>query len=496
MNKLEGRFIHYLEMMIEVIYQNWPYIFSLLLLAVNVLVTLHIIFYKRNVRAAVGWIGLTWLSPGPGALLYFIFGINRIRRRAGKLFEKAETDKFSAEVFTAGGEGKFSLPETYSHLGGIDRLVGNLTELPLTAGNRVKPLFNGDEAYPDMLREIREASETITLSTYIFDNDRAGQKFLQALAAAGDRGVEIRVLIDDMGEKYSYPGVAGWLTERGIPCQKYMKSLLPWHMRYYNLRSHRKIMVVDGRVGYTGGMNIREGVMHSISSPHLLQDVHFRLEGPVVAHLQQVFAEDWYFTCGEKLLGAEWFPSLEKVGNVAARGIADGPDENYELMEYTFLAGIINARETIRIMTPYFLPELELDKALKLAALEGIDVELYLPQKGNLRMVQWASNSFLESLLEKGVKIYSTSPPFAHSKLMIVDGYWSLIGSANWDPRSLKLNFEFNVECYGEALASDLEEYLDRQKEKGRRLTKEIVGSRGIMARMRDNTFRLFSPYL
>lgn len=479
--------------MVEIIYQNWPYIFSATLLLVNILVTMHIIFYKRNIRAAVGWIGLAWLSPGLGAFLYFIFGINRIRRKAGKLFEKSPRPGFLSET---GKGGQFTLPDRYNYLSGLDRMIGNLSDLPLEAGNSVEPLIDGDQVYADMLESIKEATDSITLCTYIFDRDQAGKKFLEALKDAHERGVEVRVLIDDIGGKYSYPTSAAWLNEHEITCRRYMKSLLPWHMRYYNLRNHRKIMVVDGKIGYTGGMNIREGALHSISSPELFQDVHFRLEGPVVSHLQRVFAGDWYFTCREKLTGAKWFPPLETMGDIAARGIEDGPDENYEKLEYTFLAGIINAQETIRIMTPYFLPGLELDKALKLAALEGIDVEIYIPQNCNLRMVQWASNSFLESLLARGVNIYMTAPPFAHTKLMVVDDYWSLIGSANWDPRSLRLNFEFNVECYGEKLARRLNEYFDHQKEKASKLKYEKFKNRGFFSRLRDNSFRLFSPYL
>jgi len=465
---------------------------------VNILVTVHIIFYKKNVRSAVGWIGLTWFSPGPGAFLYFIFGINRIQRKAGKLFEEAEEDKkeFLDQTADTRGQKQFSLPPEYSHLEGIKRIVGNLTDLSLARENKVEPLFGGDEAYPEMLGAIRNASESVTLCTYIFDCDRVGQKFLKALAEAHRRGVEVRVLIDDIGAKYSYPTSAAWLNDKKIPCRTYMKSLLPWHMRYYNLRNHRKIMVVDGKKGYTGGMNIRAGTMHSLSSTGLIRDVHFSLEGPVVEHLQRVFAQDWYFTCGEKLYGEPWFFPLEGRGDVAARGIEDGPDENYEKLEYTFLSGIINARDSIRVMTPYFLPDRELDRALKLAALEGIDVELYLPQKSNLRMVQWASNSFLPSLISRGVEVYTTPPPFTHSKLMVVDEFWSLVGSANWDPRSLKLNFEFNVECYGEKLAGKLAGYFEDLKSRSRKLTGDDLRSRGFLARLRDNSFRLFSPYL
>ncbi|MFP4687583.1 MAG: cardiolipin synthase [bacterium] len=480
---------------IDAVLYFWPYLFSFLLFAINLMVTVHVILYKREVRAAIGWIGLTWFSLGVGAFLYYLFGINRIQRKARNLFEESGVTLKKKQPETMESPAAQLSPD-YLQLKPIARLVKNLTRRSLTAGNRIEPLVNGDSAYPAMLEAIEEAKRSVTLSTYIFDRDRVGKKFMKALDEAFHRGVEVRVLIDDIGAKYSMPTVTRWFYERGIPCRRFMKSLLPWHIRYYNLRSHRKIMVVDGQIGFTGGINIRESSMHSLHPDFPISDLHFRLRGPVVAQLQRVFFEDWAFTCGEILDGESWFPRLKQEGEVCARGIADGPDEDYNRLEYILHSAISSAKKSVKITTPYFLPSRELLRALKVAALEGIVVEIILPRKNNLRMVQWASNSYFKGLLQRGVKIYLSPPPFDHSKLMIVDDRWILLGSSNWDARSLKLNFEFNVECYSYGLGDRLSGEFEKKKQASHCLSEEEVDSKSFLKHLRDNSFRLFSPYL
>jgi cardiolipin synthase len=481
--------------LIELALDFWPYLFTIILISINIIVTVHVILHKREVRAAIGWIGLSWFSLGFGAFLYYLFGINRIQRRAKTLFEESGVNsrkKQSQEDYHSVKQLDFDRPQ----LSTIARMVENLTRRPLTRGNQIEPLFGGDQAYPAMLDAIESANRSVTLSTYIFDRDRVGEKFMQALEDAFRRGVEVRVLIDDIGAKYSWPSSASWFYERGIPCRRFMKSLLPWHMRYYNLRNHRKIMVVDGRIGFTGGINIREGTMHSLEPDYSIDDIHFRLQGPVVAQLQRIFFEDWAFTCGELLDGESWFPELQEAGDAFARGIADGPDEDYDRLEYILQAAIASAKESVKIITPYFLPSRELLRALKVAALEEIEVEIILPRKNNLRMVQWASNSYFKGLLMKGVNIYLAPLPFDHSKIMLVDDCWTLLGSSNWDARSLKLNFEFNVEVYNPELACELSSHFQCKKEKSKKLSLKEEKRKSWFKNLRDNTFRLASPYL
>ncbi len=233
-----------------------------------------------------------------------------------------------------------------------------------------------------------------------------------------------------------------------MPLALFLPRWLPRVTPYANLRNHRKILVVDGRCGFTGGMNIREGHYPEVRPRHPIQDLHFRVEGPVVAHLQEAFAEDWVFCSGELLQGERWFPPLEPAGVSPVRGIADGPDEDFEKLRLTLLGALACARSSVLIVTPYFLPDAGLITALNVTALRGVAVDIVLPERNNLRLVQWASTALLWQVLEQGCWVWLSPPPFDHSKLMVVDGTWALVGSANWDPRSLRLNFEFNLECY------------------------------------------------
>jgi cardiolipin synthase len=271
---------------------------------------------------------------------------------------------------------------------------------------------------------------------------------------------------------------------------------VPRLQKYANLRNHRKILVVDGKIGFTGGTNIREGHCLQLNPAYPVKCLHFQLDGPVVAHLQEVFAQDWAFVTGEILDGDIWFPVIARMGRVWARGIEHGPDEHFECMANIIAAALASARQRIRILTPYFLPNASLIQALNVAALRGVQVQVYLPSENNVALVQWACTAQLWQLLEKGIEIYYTVPPFDHTKLFIVDDVWTLIGSTNWDPRSLRLNFEFNVECYDAELAGQLNAMADRRAESAHRLTLQEVNNRSFFLRLRDGLARLFTPYL
>jgi len=215
--------------------------------------------------------------------------------------------------------------------------------------------------------------------------------------------------------------------------------------------------------------------------------------------MQQVFANDWAFASGEALAGDDWFPTPAESpgeGNVWARGIEHGPDEHFEKLADVIAAALASARQRVRILTPYFLPNASLIQALAVTAMRGVEVEIFLPSANNIALVQWAATAQLNQLLEKGCRVYYTRPPFDHTKLMMVDGVWSLLGSTNWDPRSLRLNFEFNVECYSEGLAQSLNEIVDRKAETAQDVSLEEVNARSYPVRVRDGLARLLTPYL
>ncbi len=336
----------------------------------------------------------------------------------------------------------------------------------------------------------------MALSTYIFDNDVAGRMFLDALERAVFRGVQVRVLVDAVGARYSFPPIVGELHRRDVRVARFGRTLLPWRMPYMNLRNHRKLLVVDGAVGFTGGMNIRDECLLERAPHRPTQDLHFRLEGPAVRQLLGTFVEDWAFTTGERLEGEEWSAPETSPGVVVARGITDGPDHDLGKARFVYLGALACAQRLVRIVTPYFLPDSALITALSVTALRGVRVEILLPEVNNQALVHWAATHQLWQVLERGCRVYYTRPPFDHSKLMLVDEGWALFGSANWDPRSLRLNFEFDVECYDRGLVNCLSGIVDRKLDAARRVRLDDVNGRPLPVRLRDGVARLAAPYL
>jgi cardiolipin synthase len=350
-----------------------------------------------------------------------------------------------------------------------------------------------------MLAAIESATQSISLASYIFDNDASGKQFAAALDHAAKRGVAVRVLIDAAGTRYSWPPITHNLRRAQVPFAKFLPASVftPWRVATVNLRNHRKILVVDGQTAFTGGMNIRQGNVLASNPKSPVQDLHFRVEGPVVTRLQEAFANDWAFTTGEVLDGEIWFPEPRPShSGVIARVITDGPDADYDKLRWTLLAALGEAQTSVQILTPYFLPDPALITALNLAALRGVQVDIVLPGKSNLPYVHWASRAMWWQVLERGCHVWLTPPPFDHSKLMIVDGHWVLLGSANWDARSLRLNFELNVECYGRELAHEMTAVLGKKLHGARQVTKAEVDGRILPVKVCDAAARLFSPFL
>jgi cardiolipin synthase A/B len=475
----------------------WHIAFAGLALLVSVIASGHVVLYKRDSRAAIAWVGFIWLVPLVGAVLYFVFGVNRLRRQAALL--RADLERYQAHAAhpqCSPDDLPRFLPEPAAHLGRLARVVGGVVQRPLLPGNQLEPLINGDEAYPAMLEAIGQASRSVSLMTYIFDRDEAGLAFARALGEAVRRGVEVRVLIDAAGLRYSWPTILHDLRREGVRCARFLPSFTLWHLTWMNMRTHRKILVADGRVGFTGGMNIRLGHCLKRQSSSPVQDIHFRIRGPVVSQLQEAFADDWLFTTGEWLRGDPWFPPPESVGPVLARGVTDGPDEDFEKLRWTLLGALSIARESVRIVTPYFLPDTAIVSALNLAAMRGVQVDILLPAHSNLRFVDWASRAMWWQVLEHGCRLWLTPPPFDHSKLMLVDGSWALLGSANWDARSLRLNFEYNLECYNADLTNRLEALVEAKRRSAHQVTLEEADRRPLPARLRDGLARLLTPYL
>ena len=451
----------------------------------------HALLWKRDPRSTLGWIGISLTLPLFGALFYWSFGVNRVRRTAVK-FVFTGKRLGSSGAFRAAPPA-FPVDTGSDHLHELRVLADKVTRRPLLPGNAVRTLVNGEAAYPPMLEAIESAKHSVHLSTYIFDSDGAGREFIRALDAAALRGVSVRVIIDALGEKYSWPR-ARTLFRGPVKVGRFLPLRRGLYM---NLRTHRKVLVVDGSTGFTGGMNLGDRHMVTrVSRAGPVHDLHFEVRGPVVSDLQKVFLEDWYFCTREMHDDERCFPHIPEVGEASARVIDDGPDEPARKLHWMILGALNCATRKVRIMTPYFIPDRSLLAALGTAALRGVQVQLLLPEKNNIPLMHWAARSYLWELLPYGIEIRYQPPPFVHSKLFLVDDLWSLIGSANLDPRSLRLNFELNVEVYDDATARALAAHFDESWARSRRVTMDELDSRGLASRLRDGAAKLLSPYL
>jgi len=450
-------------------------------------VTVHVLLRKRDVRAAIGWIGLAWLSPIAGPALYYFFGINRVTRRAARLTPSRQGAVFANPAAPDQGP----LPENILT---IARVGQQLTNRPLADGNEVSLLRGGDEAYAAMLEAIGKARRSVALASYIFRSDRVGDAFIAALRAAHGRGVEVRVLVDGVGSGYPFSAAARKLELSSVPVARFMFHWLPWRMPFLNMRSHKKLLVIDGMTGFAGGLNIGAENTGQAPAAERVEDVQFRIGGPVVAQLMLTFAEDWNFTTGELLQGDAWWPEIAPGGSTLARGISSGPDEDIRKLESILATAVAAARQRIRIVTPYFLPDQRLSSAIELAALRGVAIEIVLPERTDHPLLDWAMQAHLDYFALPGVDIYRTPVPFDHSKLATVDGLWCALGSANWDVRSLRLNFEFMLECYDAETASEVDRLIDAKIARARRLSP--LDERALPLRLRDAAARLLLPYL
>ena len=427
----------------------------------------HALIYKRRPQAALGWIAVSLMLPFAGALLYYLFGINRVQARA-RYLRGAKRSK---------------------------ACVGAENEPDWSHGNDVTALHCGEAAYPAMLDAIRGAKEYVYLATYIFGASGVGGEFIEALSGAARRGVDVRVLIDGVGALYTWPRAGPALRRRGVRAAAFLPPRLIPPTLSINLRNHRKILVVDGAIGFTGGMNI--AARHLVADAgrrHRVVDLHFRLVGPVVARLEKVFAADWMFVTSESLPERE--RAQDAAGSAACRVVASGPDDTRDPLLSLLLRSIASARRRVAIMTPYFLPSAELIGVLQAAALRGLAVDVVLPGKNNLPYVHWASRHMLWQLLAPGVRIYYQPPPFVHTKLLLVDDRHAVIGSWNVDPRSLRLNFELAVEIRDRTLVASLGDHFEAARSRSTPVTLDDVDGRSLPVRLRDGAAWLLSPYL
>ncbi len=472
----------------------WTGALALISIVAALVALAHLLLRHRDPRSAAFWTALVVFSPLAGPLLYVFFGINILRRR-GKRYRRGIHEPWHDPVPEHPLPFPAECADAHEHQQ-LARTLDRISRFCFMLGNKVTPLHNGDEAMPRMLEAIRGAQHSIALASYIFESIGIGADFVTELSNAVKRGVQVRVMVDDAGTRYSWPPVVDALNNAGVNTRRFMPNRMILRLITMNLRNHRKIMVVDGATAFTGGMNIREGNMLARKPAHPVHDLHFEVTGPIVTQIQRVFAEDWAFCTGESLEGPAWFPALSSTGQTSAIGIVDGPDEDLEVMPAAFFAALNAAREEVRIITPYFLPTPILMAALRLCAIRGVKVTILTPAQNNIPFVAWAAQTLYPELLAVGCRIFESPPPFDHSKFFLIDGVWSFLGSTNWDPRSLRLNFEFNLACHDADLARCLSTEMDAKLAVSREITQEMLESAPVFQRLRNGFARLFIPVL
>ena len=478
----------------------WPHILATLSLVMATVAAIHATMTKDEVRAAAGWVGVIILSPILGALIYAVAGINRMRRASiasqrrplhGAALAEAERFDVSGEAVRTAFGGRFAALQT---------LGDRVARRPLTRGNAIATLRTGDEAYAAMREAIDGATRSIILETYIFDRDPLGLRLADALIAALLRGVGVRVLIDAVGARYSVPSIVGYLREGGVPVQVFNGNIIMGlRLPYANLRTHRKLLVVDGSMAFAGGMNIRQGFTTEFAGAESAHDTHFRLEGPVVGDLFAVAAEDWRFATGEELEGGIWKTARVQAATdtgVLMRAVASGPDASLETNHKLLMGAFSIARSSIKIMSPYFLPDRELISALITAARRGVVIDIVVPTANNLVLVDRAMTAQFDQILKDGCRVWRASGAFDHSKLMAIDGTWAYVGSSNLDPRSLRLNFEIDLEILDRPFAGDIDARIQAAVETAHPVTLAGLRARPFPLRLVDKILWLCSPYL
>jgi len=485
----------------------------ILLSLANIVAAIHIMLTRKEPTSALCWIAVCFALPGLGLILYLIFGVNRIssvghqwqsERRFNQNHPKDELEEKAEEKLK-----QEFLPDENLSIGDISaedfpnfirmkHLGDRISEQDLLPGCHVEPLFNGTEAYPEMIAEINRAKSSVYLATYIFGTSGIGQEIIEALLKANQRGVEVRVLIDGVGALYSWPTAYRKLRKQGVPVALFLP---PFKSFYYtlhlNLRNHRKLLIIDGCVAFTGGMNIHDDnhfTRLGETQPEIV-DLHFKIKGPVIGQMQDTFIRSWYFATGEVTHQVFYFDA-EPRGQMLCRGVADGPTQDLPKISLLIRGALCSAKKSIKIMTPYLILDQSMRTFFTTAALRGIKVEIIMPQANNLGFVQWASESLFPTLIKCDIDLYYRIGKFAHTKILIMDDQYVLLGSSNIDNRSMYLNFEYGLEVYSTRLASQLNSHFEEVKSKARKLTRAYLQSRTFRIKLRNAFLNLFSPYM
>jgi cardiolipin synthase A/B len=464
---------------------------------------LHVLLNKHRPVSAVLWLAVLWAFPFVGALVYLCFGIDQVERGAEA---RAACRAIQRELgLPAGGDPATVLqPATPVPQGrGVEILdVTNRGRRALDrmGGNDVALLVDGDRFYPELEQTIAAARDSIHVQSFIIARDATGRALVDQLATRAREGLVVRLLYDRFGSTYAH---YSWMFRAARKAGVKVASIShasPLRGRFQvNLRNHRKVAVIDGRVGFTGGINIGDPNVSARSAGAPIRDYHLRVTGPAVSELQLQFVADWSFASGEapsELVLERYFPAQQRAGDALLNVVPVGPYAGGHALTDLYFAAIGAAARSLAVVTPYFVPNEPILQAIRAAALRGVDVRLVVPQLGNHWYVDYAARSLYTALLESGVRIFERRPPFSHAKALVVDESYAVLGSPNLDYRSLHLNFETAVEVVDDAFLAHLNEQIATELAHSVEVDLEAHRARSMARRLAENFCYLFQPLL
>lgn len=469
--------------------------------AVIALFTIVLVLRRRAEPVSMlAWIFAAATLPFLGAFFYAVFGTNRVRRKARRKRRRVvhivrQIEKEAKQ--RAGGSAQDRTAELPDDLRFIERFSRRMVEIPAVGGNEVQIYNEAEETYRGLEEAIRNARSHIHLEYYIWQSDATGQHFRELLMEKARQGVECRVLLDAVGcwklaRRFYQP-----MIDAGIKVAFFL-PFLPLRTRRWslNLRNHRKIAVIDGHTSFTGSQNIGDEYRGRLKRLSPWYDSHMRIRGPASLFLQQTFAEDWVFSTGELLQGEAYFAPPTQPGGSLVQILPTGPDQDVSVLGQLAFAAVSAAHTSIRIATPYFVPYSALTLALVHACYRGVQVQIVVPTRTDNFLALWAGRSYYAELLDAGVEIYEFSAGMLHSKILTIDERWCMVGSANMDVRSFKLNFEITAVMYDAKLSADLGRYIERRCGQSQRVLPQDVWSRSLREQLAEGVARLFTPVL
>ncbi|TXC91020.1 cardiolipin synthase [Metabacillus litoralis] len=472
------------------------------IIVLNILFAVVVIFReRRDAPSSWAWLLVLFFIPVLGFLLYLLFGQNLSRYR---MFQWEDRKKLGIEKLLAtqlehirNNMFEFQADTAIHHKQLINMHVTN-NDAVLTEDNSIDIFTDGNEKFDKLLQDINEAKHHIHLQYYILKNDQLGKRLLSALTTKAEEGVKVRVLYDDLGSRGLRPSFFRKLRAAEGEVEVFFPSKLRWINLRMNYRNHRKLVIIDGSIGYVGGFNVGDEYLSLNPAFGYWRDTHLRIQGTAVHAIQTRFILDWNQATGKRCIAysPELFPSPEMTGKSSMQIVTSGPDSEWEQIKNGYIKMISTAEKSIYIQTPYFIPDASLLDALKIACLSGVKVELMIPNKPDHPFVYWATLSYVGELLNSGAKIYIYDNGFIHAKTIVVDDEISSVGTANIDVRSFKLNFEVNAFIYDRNISLQLVDAFRKDVALSRVLTLEAYLQRTRRIRFKESVSRLLSPIL